>query len=1311
MKKTQSPNLIYLQHTNPLFVMKNIILKFSYLFALLTFSQGVFASGLNNGNTCINAQPISIGDTITQYFDSSRTNLYLEFTANSNFANFSFDSLGLSNIEKVLLYEFNSCSSLDTAALIYYTDSAFIKNSLYLNLNNDSTYMLHLVRKNNQTGTSTIEIYTENSFLAPCTPITLTCGELIKNGDFQSTTSTDISRAFNSNKVCYWDYIFGTPELFVTNGEQHAKMWSEHTQYGGFDGEGIITDANLIANQEYTITFRLAKWITNGGSFSLPDEFRFGLVKSSVVPTQNYNKYPSTFLAINNNIQYLNPILKADMQSDIVGTGWYEYSICFTPNDNYDKIFFYPYDNNPGTPQRGIYLDKVKLGGTYAVPGPDQTITDCSPVQLGPECPIAGANYIWSPTTGLDNAYIPNPKAFAGTTTTYTLTVVLPGTNCSDSKTVTVNNTGNYTNMVVVPDETTTGQLKNLLGLPNSTYIISNETFYISEDLRINQDIHFVNCTFLMNENARIEVKNGAHLYLDHNTVMTTCDPDKYWNGILVRHESSKLSITDGNYSNANTAITIKNGATAIIQNGDFENNKKSIQVNSNSGNAHSNRLDISNNTFKCTKPLIDDIGNEFYPMFAIKIIEWNHYNNTNHLELQMNSNTFEGSAGSVYIYQSDAKVTYNTFIGFNNKYNFGGSASKSEISLNIQGYNYDPLIPLPTTSVSVNTNYFIDNETSIFARRSIGLTIDGNFVNYNPQAGNYSTILEHERFIDLRQNTANPVISGNYIYNVESGIYTKDNYNLLIDNNTFDMETQSNPSFYTSKNNKNSLAIYVNNDGLVNLMQFVSIVPTVTISNNAVKHSKVGIQSTFTYSNITDNEILDMNDDMVAPSSCFPYPNPCPPIAPFGIRAQNDKNFIQGNKVENDLSQYSTQPHLNTAVVGISVENAANAVYPGSITEVHCNKVKNTGIGLKFNGNCDASTEVLNNYLANHYFGFVLDNSADIGNVGSPSGAAGNTYNWTPSVGSHTYNFSYANGANPTHYITSYSVFSLSGNDAAQNYNEMLQSITTNPNSVTCSPLPLTRKPDTKGQNALYQNKSGGYSVNRWMQKGAINDSAFALNQQLMFHQLSKDTALFNSKQWKPFVDSMKNTALGRSMNRNTQSNIVLANNFDRNVQTISAIVAKHAKDSILSASDLNTLRQVAVLCPYYDGIAVYQARAILLEYGNPPITNECEIIRVKSKQKGNRKQKSMLEGESNVEFKIYPNPTNSLVNIEYKVENEQEIIFELYDVVGKKKVAQSLNEGLIHRIDIKEIQTGIYFYRLIQGNSVLENGKLIVQ
>jgi hypothetical protein len=78
---------------------------------------------------------------------------------------------------------------------------------------------------------------------------------------------------------------------------------------------------------------------------------------------------------------------------------------------------------------------------------------------------------------------------------------------------------------------------------------------------------------------------------------------------------------------------------------------------------------------------------------------------------------------------------------------------------------------------------------------------------------------------------------------------------------------------------------------------------------------------------------------------------------------------------------------------------------------------------------------------------------------------------------------------------------------------------------------------------------------------------------------------------------------------------------------------------------------------------------------------------------------------------FKLYPNPTNTQVNIEYELKNIQTSNIEVYNNLGQliyQKKGNKSKKGNIS-IDISNYQKGLYFVKFISKNST-KTEKLII-
>ncbi len=75
----------------------------------------------------------------------------------------------------------------------------------------------------------------------------------------------------------------------------------------------------------------------------------------------------------------------------------------------------------------------------------------------------------------------------------------------------------------------------------------------------------------------------------------------------------------------------------------------------------------------------------------------------------------------------------------------------------------------------------------------------------------------------------------------------------------------------------------------------------------------------------------------------------------------------------------------------------------------------------------------------------------------------------------------------------------------------------------------------------------------------------------------------------------------------------------------------------------------------------------------------------------------------------KVYPNPFSYSTTIEV-TEVKQGMIFELYDVLGKRVMAETITKTQT-TIDRNELRNGLYFYTITQDKKLINRGKLVIQ
>ena len=79
----------------------------------------------------------------------------------------------------------------------------------------------------------------------------------------------------------------------------------------------------------------------------------------------------------------------------------------------------------------------------------------------------------------------------------------------------------------------------------------------------------------------------------------------------------------------------------------------------------------------------------------------------------------------------------------------------------------------------------------------------------------------------------------------------------------------------------------------------------------------------------------------------------------------------------------------------------------------------------------------------------------------------------------------------------------------------------------------------------------------------------------------------------------------------------------------------------------------------------------------------------------------------DNKVDFSVYPNPANNILNISISENNTSISIF---DIVGKNVVTMKLENGK-NILNIESLNSGVYFYSIKKNGQLIETKKLIVK
>lgn len=120
------------------------------------------------------------------------------------------------------------------------------------------------------------------------------------------------------------------------------------------------------------------------------------------------------------------------------------------------------------------------------------------------------------------------------------------------------------------------------------------------------------------------------------------------------------------------------------------------------------------------------------------------------------------------------------------------------------------------------------------------------------------------------------------------------------------------------------------------------------------------------------------------------------------------------------------------------------------------------------------------------------------------------------------------------------------------------------------------------------------------------------------------------------------------------------------------------------------------AVVCPGLDMGCVKKDDVTIYPDG---FTGECYIVGVDE-----------LEEEKQ-RFDIFPNPATDFLIVSPKSNSNDNLIFELFNTMGKKISQINLNNNYPTQINMSEFENGLYIFSISNEITVVQNGKLVVQ
>jgi len=975
----------------------------------------------------------------------------------------------------------------------------------------------------------------------------------------------------------------------------------------------------------------------------------------------------------------------------------------------------------------------VNPSPTITITPPSASIVAGNSVGLS----ASGAStYVWTPATGLSSTTVSNPTASPTTTTTYTVTGTAAN-GCTGTATVTITIVPPQCDLVINYD------------IPNGTYLstiwpantmVGTQTIRISGTVFADANIGFSNCNIIMEPNAKIQLQNTTTFRLTEKTHVYSCI--EMWDGIYSSSTHQKIIVEQSSFiEDGLNAIVSENGGQYDISNSIFNKNHTAIHVKNYVNNSGTNYPGFIRRSVFTSRNIPFSTNPSFNLPYLTVLTNLTSYspsntkppyalqkgvygvNVTDVTNIGINigdlglmpdgtsaTNTFEGIMCGINAERTILKVYNNAFKNLINPaacflctnvsgYGvraFGNSSNVYNVVIGITGnqYNntfydcYRAIDIVDYTSIEIGSNN-IGNSVTAPGTTAIGLGNAGIFI--KPVANNY---------IDIQLNDISNCKTGIWINRTGTGINSNQ---ILISDNTI----AANASGYC--NNAINLSDASNSGSTTpvdkikiqynNITQVYNCINAVNVKNSLV---------------IRSNSQLQLRNNGTAVSA---------------IRLQN----CNGAKVHDN--QNITIFPVASPVTSTNINFKGIYVITSTASQITCNKISDMGESMVFQGLC-ASSVIRNNTLDKGNRGLVLRTNGEIGSQGNFSLPCGI---WWPSAGStftaHTYTDATANAnMNSTLFIN---------NTGAPGGYTGVPTINSNAPLSTAYSVALGGLISTFGSpincnNVVIQMVPGGGGENQMMveETSLLSTSTIDANEYPVYEQEHK----YSNKKYafevldtlsniidsdlQHFYDSTKQEAMGKLKQVddaiktndlatvNTLNNAVFASNLiEENQKAFNELYLLYLNDEsyMFSEQEKTTLFSIAQQCPLEGGNAVWQSRVLYSTIENDWIEfeNNCDA----TPRKMITENENSIVAIANDKFKLYPNPNNGQMVLEYSIDETENGILFIYDLTGKiiaEHIVNSKNKSLL--VNESELEAGIYFYQIKINDKILKKDKLII-
>jgi hypothetical protein len=877
--------------------------------------------------------------------------------------------------------------------------------------------------------------------------------------------------------------------------------------------------------------------------------------------------------------------------------------------------------------------------------------------------------------------------------------------------------------------------LKAAFGNPANNIITTNNEITFDGTMVLSQDIHFVNCpNMLFTQNAKIIVMNGATVTFSYCKLRTFCH-DILWDGIYTNSPTNGiLRIENCEIRDAKNGIVSNNGGKIRVYGNQFKNNQTGVTItNSPSGFGYNSGCQIVSNTFSTSAPSANQCG--IIPgETGVRVTNCRSVE-IGHMDGGISTNLFKNIKFGVKITSNrplqieDYYVLENRFenIGIPNTlewqiYQMGGGAAIDAQSTLTTNNNHTLHVDYGYNFISTNTfNLPVFKCDKIIRTQYTSAKIN----NLKAESCLIGFVFENanNQLYSITQNYfsgANLFVPNNFLV----GIQVNGNMKLgsVITGNTIKLRTNPmmgnwvNPTFPSGIN----IRCVSPGAGSGVEIKWNSIQYT---ANAGVGFSIKGCnKNTELIENSVDNQNLN-------------------PLAIIG-----NQNLASHYSLENCIGTMLLRNNSFGNNSMLSQINDITGMQISSSTQCKfiCNKFEKSRLGTVVRGVCQPSTFKMNQYKT-HGNALRFEAGASLGPIGTFLMDYNNTFTnsgmFLAPFNFPIFRFHLPGSGNPQYFSntltqamsgtsvaglgSSYLIQSAvnvdydgceSGNKPANNALPLGDDLA---DDIALDSIKLDEVPNAaesiddqqlfaaiaNGDSSLlsdpavyafyvssfYTRRDELYEVDLLI--GELNDSTIA-NDSTLFEQKLQEIEVMNNR-----ISGGDTIELKEQMTNRWYLTWL-----------------RYGIDS-LSEEDSIALENLAMSCPTINGKAVFKARSLYaslnpgFDYNDKVICGNVGAYKTSGAQAEETMDMAVLDGVLLNNIKLYPNPTDGIVNIDYVLPLNTTAKITLYDMVGRACLTADFgNNSSQLSFNVGNLPSGIYSYKLLINNNVKQTGKLLI-